>query len=437
MQPEESDVMHYQKGNRFTHCNASEFEERQTGLGFDREVDYSFQSCNGSQAPDTNVFPAKEHFMGNELFAAEKSKDNTDFILDYSLEDGCLNMADDKAHGHTESALSFDSSKIGNEVDNFSSYFTKPFLRHCFTWKNLDTESLVSSEGFDFQMDGLRTKRKRLERNDLVDVGEVDDVDQRFAFGQRNQWLDEVADFSHFGSSDRPFDSEQSPVMSDSSLLTKSLGVEKFFGENALESCIKYDIGSRYYTLEDWESKDHSFRFDDTMPSGSTHGNCSPSRWTNMYSDSKSYDSFSGDSCGIRQQHKLYDAVYPEDVDVLSDDREWLCLDSHGKYNGNLHATSHHFSSAINRDNDENQNDQLTYHEKDYVCKKSPRRSHSAPPFYRRKKKFIALNNHLVMSDGKVKIHTACDDVPTSEGFFFLYTNSLCDLVALQVCQNN
>ncbi|XP_058187200.1 DNA mismatch repair protein MLH3 isoform X1 [Rhododendron vialii] len=414
MQPEESDIMYYPKGNRFTHCNASEFEEQQTGLGFDCEVDFSFQSCDGSQAPDTNVFSTKDHFMQNEIFAAEKSKDNTDFILDYSLENGHLNMAGDKSNGYTGSALSFDSSEICNEVDNFSNYFTKPFLRHCSTWKTPDRESLVSSEGFDFQMDGFRTKRKRLERN-LVDVGEMDDIDQRFAFGQRNQWLDEVADVSHFGSSDRPFDSEHSPVMSDSSFLTKSLGVEKFFGENALESCVKYDIGSRYDTLEDWEIRDHSFRFNDTIQNSSTHGNCSPSRWTNMCSDSKSCESFSGDSLGICQQHKPYDAVYPEDLDVLSDDREWLCLDSHGKHNGNLHATSRRFSSAINRDKVENQKDQLTYHEKEYVCKKRPRRSHSAPPFYRDKKKFIALNDHLVMSDGKTKIHPASDDVPTSE----------------------
>ncbi|KAG5529979.1 hypothetical protein RHGRI_030372 [Rhododendron griersonianum] len=408
MQSEESDIMYYPKGNRFTHCNASEFEEQQTGLGFDCEVDFSFQSCDGSPAPDTNVFSAKDHFMQNELFAAEKSKDNTDFILDYRSENGHLNMAGDKTNGYTGSALSFDSSKIGNEVDNFNNYFTKPFLRHCSTWKSPDRESLVSSEGFDFQMDGLRTKRKQLER-DLVDVGEMDDIDQRFAFGQRNQWLDEVADVSHYGSSDHPFDSEHS------SFLTKSLGVEKFFGENALESCIKYDIGSRYDTLEDWEIRDHSFRFNDTIQNSSTHGNCSPPRWTNMYSDSKSCDSFSGDSRGICQQHKPYDAVYPEDLDVLSDDREWLCLDSHGKHNGNLHAMSRHFSSAINRDKVENQKDQLTYHEKEYVCKKRPRRSHSAPPFHRDKKKFIALNNHLVMSDGKTKIYTASDDVPTSE----------------------
>ncbi|KAH7848391.1 hypothetical protein Vadar_002232 [Vaccinium darrowii] len=404
----EGDMMYYQKGNRF---NASEFGEHQTGLGFDCEVDYSFQSCDGLQEPDTNVFPAKDHFTKNDVFAEEKSKD---FILDSSLEDGHLNMDCHKSNGYTGCALSFKCSKRGNGVDNVSHNVTKPFLRHCSARESLDRESLVSSDGFDFEIDGLRTKRKRLEPYDQVDIGEVDDIDQRFDFGQRNQWLDEVVDDSPFGSSDWPFASKQSPVMSDPSSLTKPLVVEHFFGENALESCIKCDIGARYDYLEDWEIKDHIFHFDNTMQDSSTNGNCSLSRWTNKYSDSKSYDSFSGDSRAFLQHRELYDAICPKYSDVLTDDTEWFCFDSHGKHNGNLRPMSHHISSSVYMDKDENQKTQFTYQEREYVCKKRPRRSNSAPPSYRGKKKFVALSN-LVMEDGKTKIHTTIDDVPTSE----------------------
>ncbi|CAL5373374.1 unnamed protein product [Camellia sinensis] len=418
MPTEESDHMFHWKDNRFSCQDASEHQIR---LGSLYQTDYSFQLCDGLLAPsrvtvnqksasylqatDHNVFSSEDHFLGNKFFGEKRSSERTDYILGSRLEDAHFNVDASISNGFNVSALSPDCFEIGDDVDKISEDL-KPFLHNCSCRRSLpvDGASPASSEGFDFRINGFGAKRKSLEPNDWVCVGEIDDNNQRFDFLPGTLWQDEAAsawsspgpmskcdvltglDFlsrdsiessaiggeclagendlppdsiarvGEFFSSRQSLKSEWSSVMSDPLFRTKSQNVDNFFDENALERRIKYD--NRYDYLAERVVKDRGFYFDDSLRKSSSQEDFSTS-FANMCS-------------------------------------EWLCLDSHGKYNANCSAvTSHHISSAI------------------YDVRR-PKRSHSTPPFYSGKKKFFTLNTHLAMEAKKLKAQ-AINNAPTSQ----------------------
>ncbi|CAL5373562.1 unnamed protein product [Camellia sinensis] len=439
MPTEESDHMFHWKDNRFSCQDASEHQIR---LGSLYQTDYSFQLCDGLLAPsrvtvnqksasylqatDHNIFSSEDHFLGNKFFGEKRSSEHTDYILGSRLEDAHFNVDASISNGFNGSALSPDCFEIGDDVDKISEDL-KPFLHNCSCRRSLpvDGASPASSEGFDFRINGFGAKRKSLEPNDWVCVGEIDDNNQRFDFLPGTLWQDEAAsawsspgplskcdvltglDFlsrdsiessaiggeclagendlptdsiacvGEFFSSRQPLKSEWSSVMSDPLFRTKSQNVDNFFDENALERRIKYDNSSRYDYLAERVVKDRGFYFDDSLRKSSSQEDFSTS-FANMCS-------------------------------------EWLCLDSHGKYNANCSAvTSHHISSAIYDVMDEGLKDPIIYQQEGYVCKRRPKRSHSTPPFYRGKKKFFTLNTHLAMEAKKLKAQ-AINNAPTSQ----------------------
>ncbi|CAL5373552.1 unnamed protein product [Camellia sinensis] len=90
--------------------------------------------------------------------------------------------------------ITFEPSKTsvefkGDDVDKISKDL-KPFLHNCSCRRSLpvDGASPASSEGFDFRINGFGAKRKSLEPNDWVCVGEIDDNNQRFDFLPGTLW---------------------------------------------------------------------------------------------------------------------------------------------------------------------------------------------------------------------------------------------------------
>ncbi|CAL5373572.1 unnamed protein product [Camellia sinensis] len=475
MPTEESDHMFRWKDNRFSCQDASEHQMR---LGSLYQTDYSFQSCDGLLAPsrvtvnqksasylqatDHNIFSSEDHFLGNKFFGEKRSSEHTDYIWGSRLEDAHFNVDASISNGFNGSALSPDCFEIGDDVDKISKDL-KPFLHNCSCRRSLpvDGASPASSEGFDFRINGFGAKRKSLEPNDWVCVGEIDDNNQRFDFLPGTLWQDEAAsawsspgpmskcdvltglDFlsrdsiessaiggeclagendlppdsiarvGEFFSSRQSLKSEWSSVMSDPLFRTKSQNVDNFFDENALERCIKYDNSSRYDYLAERVVKDGGFYFDDSLRKSSSQEDFSTS-FANMCSGFESCVRSKEDNCRFIQQHNL-DVLFSKCPDIFIDETEWLCLDLHGKYNANCSAvTSHHISSAIYDVVDEGLKDPIIYQQKGYVCKRRPKRSHSAPPFYRGKKKFFTLNTHLAMEAKKLKAQ-AINNAPTSQ----------------------
>ncbi|KAI8017918.1 DNA mismatch repair protein MLH3 [Camellia lanceoleosa] len=476
MPTEESDHMFHWKDNRFSCQDASEHQIR---LGSLYQTDYSFQSCDGLLAPsrvtvnqksatylqatDHNIFSSEDHFLGNKFFGEKRSSEHTDYILGSRLEDAHFNVDASISNGFNGSALSPDCFEIGDDVDKISEDL-KPFLHNCSCRRSLpvDGASPASSEGFDFRINGFGAKRKSLEPNDWVCVGEIDDNNQRFDFLPGTLWQDEAArawsspgpmskcdvltglDFlsrdsiessaiggeclagendlppdsiarvGEFFSSRQSLKSEWSSVMSDPLFRTKSQNVDNFFDENALERRIKYDNSSRYDYLAERVVKDRGFYFDDSLRKNSSQEDFSTS-FANMCSGFESCVRSKEDNCRFIQQHNLDDVLFSKCPDIFIDETEWLCLDSHGKYNANCSAvTSHHISSAIYDVVDEGLKDPIIYQQEGYVCKRRPKRSHSAPPFYRGKKKFFTLNTHLAMEAKKLKAQ-AINNAPTSQ----------------------
>ncbi|XP_028115569.1 uncharacterized protein LOC114313377 [Camellia sinensis] len=230
--------------------------------------------------------------------------------------------------------------------------------------------------------------------------------------GENDLPPDSIARVGEFFSSRQSLKSEWSSVMSDPLFRTKSQNVDNFFDENALERRIKYD--NRYDYLAERVVKDRGFYFDDSWRKSSSQEDFSIS-FANMCSGFESCVRSKQDNCRFIQQHNLDDVLFSKCPDIFIDETEWLCLDSHGKYNANCSAvTSHHISSAIYDVVDEGLKDPIIYQQEGYVCKRRPKRSHLTPPFYRGKKKFFTLNTHLAMEAKKLKAQ-AINNAPTSQ----------------------
>ncbi|CAL5373366.1 unnamed protein product [Camellia sinensis] len=354
MPTEESDHMFHWKDNRFSCQDASEHQIR---LGSLYQTNYSFQLCDGLLAPsrvtvnqksasylqatDHNVFSSEDHFLGNKFFGEKRSSEHTDYILGSRLED---------AHFNVDASI--------NDVDKISEDL-KPFLHNCSCRRSLpvDGASPASSEGFDFRINGFGAKRKSLEPNDWVCVGEIDDNNQRFDFLPGTLWQDEAAsawsspgpmskcdvltglDFlsrdsiessaiggeclagendlppdsiarvGEFFSSRQSLKSEWSSVMSDPLFRTKSQNVDNFFDENALERRIKYD--NRYDYLAERVVKDRGFYFDDSLRKSSSQEDFSTS-FANMCSEWLCLDSHETSGLKHPQQSSSECQLYSE-----------------------------------------------------------------------------------------------------------------------------
>ncbi|XP_052196341.1 DNA mismatch repair protein MLH3 isoform X2 [Diospyros lotus] len=469
-----------QNNKRFSSCNDSE-KECHTGLGFLYQTDYSLQSCDGyhplsritaeeesgsyMQDSNINIFSDEDCSFRNKCFAAEKNNDTAAYTLGSSLQDECLNMDVSISNTYSQNELSCDYFEIGTEMDKVSGDPKMPFLQSCSFRRSLPygEESLLSSEGFDFQNDGLRTKRKRLETDDWVNVAKVHDLGQRFDFlqtsmvkdGAASLWPsprsrtkndvlsgvdflsndllklsenfgeclarenDPLSDLSaqirQFGSTHHSSDFKWSPVMSGPAFEAKSHAVEQFAKQSALDGCMAYSINARYDCLADSEVKDYDFHIDNSVRNSSSLESFSFSGWNTVHSDSRSHACSGKNSSGFFGRHTLDDVLSPKCLDICYDEAKWLCLNSYGKSGGNCFTVRpHHISKSVSSDKDKNKKDRFIHQEAEYAFKKKTRRSHSCPPFYRGKKKFLTSNNRLTVESRKAKVCTI-EDASTFE----------------------
>ncbi|KAA8547596.1 hypothetical protein F0562_004025 [Nyssa sinensis] len=474
MLTEDSDHMSHWKDSKFfgqeSSRNASEFGEDQNGIGLVCQSDYSFQSRDGSlaqcrvaeneeggshmSAPDENIFGAEDHFLGNKFFDIERSNEHADNVLGSRLDDACLNVGANTSNRLTGSPLSRDCFQFGDDMDKVGKKLKKPFLQNCSSRRSLppDGESFASDEGFEFQIVGFRSKWNRVDSDDRVDVGEVDDSYQSSDILPRTLWRNEEAScwssprllnkrdmhkgleflsrastksfpisrvcfaaendlppdsatqIEKFGSSHRSFSSKWSSVTSDPLLETNPWNVDCFIDENALERNIKYD----YWADREVRNSDFS---DDTTQNFFSYENCSSSSCKRISTDFKGYAGSKEDICEFLQRYNQDDVFFPNGSDAFTDETEWLCSDSRGKdRTKDCAIPSHHVPSSFCIDKDENQRNQLIYQDEKYVCKRRPRRSQSAPPFYRGKKTFFALTNQITTKAGisnALNIHDA------------------------------
>lgn len=386
-------------------------------------------------AADYNVFPNEDQLVGSKFFAPEKYKRRVDYISESSFEEEHLNVGaslmkenlkidiphdpfeigdvditskvfempflksctsrkrqfldeeslirSEESHAslmseYLKSDLPSDPFKIDN-VDNMSNDFEKPFLRSCISRKRrvLDEESLMRSEGLDYPVETFRCKR-------------MSSMLSEFNFSLRNS----VESFLSGGDFHRDND-----LLIDSGSVfgSKSLNFGHDLDENSWR---RYESSSKYNYFAECESMKPNFHFDDIVWSASSQERCSSFRVMDTYSDFRKYACIEEDGFEFHPQYNLLDVTFPSSSDMFNDELKWLSADVHdGKYHA---ITSYH-----KLDN----KDQKSV--KENVRKRRPRRSHSAPPFYRGKKKLFALNNHLALEAEKCK-YQSMDEPGTS-----------------------
>ncbi|THG01152.1 hypothetical protein TEA_015865 [Camellia sinensis var. sinensis] len=407
MPTKESDHMFHWKDNRFSCQDASEHQIR---LGSLYQTDYSFQLCDGLLAPsrvtvnqksasylqatDHNVFSSEDHFLGNKFFGEKRSSEHTDYILGSRLED---------IHFNVDASISEAFQLMGHHLQALKDL--------TFGLMVLEPKERVLNLMIGFVLEKLMTITRGLDFLSRDSI-ESSAIGGECLAGENDLPPDSIARVGEFFSSRQSLKSEWSSVMSDPLFRTKSQNVDNFFDENALERRIKYD--NRYDYLAERVIKDRGFYFDDSLRKSSSQEDFSTS-FANMCLGFESYVRSKEDNCRFIQQHNLDDVLFSKCPDIFIDETEWLCLDSHGKYNANCSAvTSHHISSAIYDVVDEGLKDPIIYQQEGYVCKRRPKRSHSTPPFYRGKKKFFTLNTHLAMEAKKLKAQ-AINNAPTSQ----------------------
>lgn len=283
------------------------------------------------------------------------------------------------ANQYIKSDLPSDPFEIGY-MDNMNKDFEKPFLQSCISRKRrvFDEKALRKSEGLHFLTESFRYKRKC---NLLAEFNfSPKNSEESILSGGDFHWENDLRmdSYSIFGS--------------------KYHDIVRDLDENSWR---RYESSSEYDYLANSACTNPDFHYDDIVGSTSSREHCYSFRDVDTYSDIEKYAP-TEDVLEFCPQHNLFDENFPRSSNIFNYETKWLSLDLG---DGNCHAiTSYH-----KLDSDKNQKSV-----EENVRKQRPRRSHSAPPFYRGKKIFIALSNHLVVEAEKCK-YLSIDDPGSSQ----------------------
>ncbi|KAF5453802.1 hypothetical protein F2P56_023521 [Juglans regia] len=418
------------------HKNSAEFREQQNEMGFVCQNDYAFQSWDGLEA---KCIPSATCKYENHLLTSDNN-----FL---SIEGNCLkNRSNDDVGNSLSSAWGVEFLKVDPVVSNelagialscdlVGRDIEKPFLQVCSSQRRLPLERALfaNDDGYEFQRDGFRTNWKQRSAYGGDDVLEFEGTKQSFDLLPRTQWqedasysqsftreikkVDVPADFDfpsrafgksipsyaeHFIEEDvLEYDSavkhlgklasshsDRCPLASDSLFLANPWGFKHLRDGNALRESPHSGESTGYGHLVSKGKSDCKSSFD-IMPKGSRQEYCTSTCLYNKV-DFDDYACFSRNSCKffprVNQEYKFS----LEHANILPDDTGWLNLESEAK-------------DYTRVDKYESQRDTMGYQdsEQDRVPKKRSRRSLSAPPFYRGKRRFFSLNCPSIMKAGK------------------------------------
>lgn len=417
------------------HKISAEFKEKQTEMGFASQTGYAFQSWDGLEAKS---IPTVTCSYDNHLL---KSDNNFLSVEDHFLENRCNDNVEDNS---LRSACGVESLKVDPYVSNesagialscglFSRDIKRPLLQGCSSRKSMPFERALfaNDEGFEFQRDGFMTDWKQAGAHDKVNILEVDGSNQSLDFLSRSLWQDEAScsqpftrditkcelsrdfDFlsrafvksipsygehfvedvlesdsltqiSNFGYCHRTSNSDGYCWTSDHLFQATPWDVEHFEDKNALGGIFHSGQSASYGHFVDNRKRDCKSS-SDIMSKGSSLENCT-SNCTYKKLEFDGYAGSSRDSCKFLERHNQDCRFSPE----RPDETGWLYLNSCAEdYKG--------------IDKYESQRDSTRYqdYEWDHVPKERSRRSHSAPPFYRWKRRFFSLNHPSIMEAGK------------------------------------
>ncbi|KAF3440880.1 hypothetical protein FNV43_RR19166 [Rhamnella rubrinervis] len=417
-------------------------------VGIVHHIENSFQLWDGSlakcmskasgrhensQCNSNNKFSsAEDYFLENRVTAAESSNNNVeDNNFSFSWGNGSSEFDISVSYGSARSAVPCDTTEVSDDLE-MNRVTMEPFLKSCSAHGRLPREgALFTDDELDFRSDGFRTKQILSVPYEWDDIPEADSSDQSFNFLSKTSWQDQApavqpfprvlskSDFyaqfdclpryfvkstpsyeEHLGEeNDYSYDSVQNRGNIGPGHLTLQ---SKWFSETSdpLSQATSWDL--EHYTDIDMleessrsvkrasnkhflDGEEMDYRFDFGMKSNSSNQENCPTciKHGLDYASSSQYP----------QRFNLNNKISLLCPDTLTDEKDLLSCDSHGK---------DHTHNGIY----ESQRDCSAYSHRSrkYHSSKERTRSHSAPPFYRSKRKFSALNYPMTVKTGEVNI---------------------------------
>lgn len=434
---------------QFSNNNAViDFKEHEIEMEYVQQSDYSFESWDGSPGKfmpkvsgkrenklciSKNHFSsAEDYFLENRVTAAERSAvnledNNVGFLWADEFE-----LHTSVSNGSVRSAVPCDSQEVSNDLE-MSRVTMKPFLKSCSTHRSLPLEGeLFMDNELDIQSDGFRNKGMLSATCHQDDIPETDGSNQGFDFLTRTSLQDQASVFQPFPRGMTKSDSyAQFDCLSRASVKSTSFyeehldegnGFSSYSGTNMGRIDASHPtIGSKWcsvtsdpssqatpWDVEDYsdidtlqertrsveragnenfldsEEKDYGFSYDMKLNSSSqeNHTTCC----TKSGLDFSTLSQFP-------QRHNLNIQISPLRTDILTDETDWSNCDSH---DGDHTDTGIH---KIQRDRHADYQHCERYH-----SIKERSRSHSAPPFHRCKRRFIALKYPVTTETGEVNV---------------------------------
>lgn len=450
------------------YMDVSGFKEQQADMEFACQSNCSFQSWNGSlckhmptmtQKSDSQLFTLDNNFLlpddyfsENRFTAREKSNEeeeghtmNSEWQnLSPKIESGARNES-------AGSALSLDCHKFSSEPEVIKSR-KKPYLQSCSSQRSLrlDRALFMTEKGFEFPTGGFKTKRRRV-ADENVDILKADvsnprfdnfpmtfsqdegSCDQLFPSGiigaemsadfdllsgasamsfssyrkpsaeEKGRASDSVVHMESFGSIDHSLNSDWCSITSDTLFQTTAWDVGSFPHDNACEGSVRSSKRENYWHFADSNEKECKFSYDIASKS-SGENNCI-SRSTRNVLDFKDCAYSDKDICKFLG-YNPHNEFSLEQSDTSIGETDWLCVDSRSK-------------GHKSNDKYESQGSQLRYQDWE-VPKERYKRSHSAPPFHKSKRRFISLNCHSMMKKGKTHAQLFPHGLTTPGAVFLL-----------------
>lgn len=441
----------------------AKFDEHQVETGFACETNYSFQlhdgvfspcrdavdqeNCRHLERPDGGVYFAEHNFL-EDNFTTERSNGHVDCIGGTGCNGVSLKLDVDMPDiSQLSGGLFADCFEVGDAEQGIRETLReeKPFVRGCSSRRDLLSDRALSSSHKRF-----RYYETWLGHVDRGDIGETDNTNHLFDSWQeerpsvrsitRRLAQDDMSmdadipardSMQLFSVTKECFDKDRDikPESDDHSQKCESKHVtfkpkwscvtpnpykkivpregEHFMDDYVLEK--NFERASYAYSA-DREDTD-SISGNAGMQNNFDWGECSSSRC--MESDFKDYGSSQNDICNFHNDTSDYD-LFPVSFDKYSNEIRKYGIEACEK---NKSITScellHHVPTATWVDEDKDQRTLFSCHGKTH--RKRPRRSRSAPPHYRGKKKFLASNSSLNVEAGNSQIATV-HDAPILKG---------------------
>lgn len=425
---------------QYSYENIDDFKKQETEKEYLHHTENSFQLWDGSLPKcmpkasgrreysqynsDNHFSSAEDYFSENRVAAAETSNNNVEdnnFSFLWGNESSEFDIS--VSNGSARNAVPSDDLEMSRVTID-------PFLKSCSAHGRLPCEgALFTDDELDFRSDGFRTKQILSVPYQWDDIPETDSSNQSFHFISKTSWQDQVPavqrfprvlsksdlyaqfdclarDFVESTPSYEEHHDEENDYLYDSVRNRGSIGSghltlrSRWFSETSdpLSQVTPWDV--EHYTdidmLEessrsvkrasnkhflDGEEKDYRFNFGIKSNSSSQEN----------YPTCTNYGLHFASSSQFPQRYNLNNKISTFCPDTLTDEKDFLSCDSHGK---------DHTNTGIY----ESQRDCYAYSHRSrkYHSFKERTRSHSAPPFYRRKRRFSALNYPMTVKTGEV-----------------------------------